>query len=338
MKFRGLIALVILTSCMSGEEKKNAYLLEGNEALRTGFYRIALQKYKDALSIDSCYADAFNNIGVLYAERNSTGLALDYYSQALRCDQDFIPAYLNRAKLLYESNQLFSALNDLEIVNRLQPDSAYVLFSLGLVNTRLREFETAYSNFDQAAKLDQTNPEPFINKATTLYYLGRDDEAEALLTQALEAYPREGEPWNGLSTLNVKNGNLTLALEQVNKAIELNPAEAYYLNNRGYIRLLMNQPDSAVLDIDESLAMNSRNSWVYRNKGIYYFQKGETQDALRLLKQSYDMDPFTENVASYIAEVYLSTGSVAEACDWIKIAMENSEPMINSLTKPTCIE
>jgi len=49
--------------------------------------------------------------------------------------------------------------------------------------------------------------------------------------------------------------------------------------------------DKAETDINQSIELDPYNGWAYRNKGIFYFMKGDYPSAQRLLVQAEKMDP-----------------------------------------------
>ena len=138
--------------------------------------------------------------------------------------------------------------------------------------------------------------------------------------------------------IDIRRQQLDSALYKANKALEIQPTEAYYLNNRGYVQLLRGNLEAGLADINESIAYNSDNSWAYRNKGWYYYLTEEYADALRLLNQAYTMDPFTEHIGRMLGETYLATDNKELACEWFAIALKNNEPGASTLKKMHCDE
>ena len=140
--------------------------------------------------------------------------------------------------------------------------------------------------------------------------------AERDFRQALDMPSAKAEAWNGLSLIDLENGDLGSSLEKLNRAITFQPQESFYLNNRGYVHLLLGNLEQAEADINESIALNSGNAWAYRNKGWYYYLRGEIDDATRLLLQAWEMDPFVREVPRMLGDIYSRQGDVKEACEW----------------------
>jgi Flp pilus assembly protein TadD len=74
-----------------------------------------------------------------------------------------------------------------------------------------------------------------------------------------------------------EEGKYKEALPLVEKAIFLKPAQAYYLNNKGYILLQLGKLDEAKETIEHSLRIESENAFAIRNLGLYFQKKGDTK-------------------------------------------------------------
>jgi tetratricopeptide (TPR) repeat protein len=72
--------------------------------------------------------------------------------------------------------------------------------------------------------------------------------------------------------------------------------------------------DKGKEDIDLSISLDPYNAWAYRNKGLYYLMTNNTKEAIRLLEQAVDMDPFVENLYLYLGRAYLTSGDKGKAC------------------------
>ena len=70
--------LLLLVACADSKEARlQKFLLKGNVALKERNYEQASYYYGEALKVDACYADAWNNLG--YFLVNSSGDALCEY-------------------------------------------------------------------------------------------------------------------------------------------------------------------------------------------------------------------------------------------------------------------
>lgn len=315
-----LLFSLFLSCGKDNETQKQRFLIRGNEALKQQNYREAKRFYDEAINLDSCYAPAINNLGILAYEAGRYGEAVLSYDRSIDCDPSFLDAQINRANAFYELNELYRALDDLAYVEKQRPDTLYVHFMKGLVYTKMRKYEEALSAFHKTVALDSSNAEAWINRGSVYYYLGQLDKAETDLNYALQLDPLESNAYNALALVEIDRANYDQALEFVNKALDFEPLQPYFLNNRGFIYLMKDDFESAAQDINRSIALDPNNPWSFRNKGWYYFKTGSYEEAIRLLEQALKLDPYVTDGHVFLAKAYWAAGQREKACAELALA------------------
>jgi tetratricopeptide (TPR) repeat protein len=111
----------------------------------------------------------------------------------------------------------------------------------------------------------------------------------------------------------------------ISRVLRLKPNDPYFLNNRGYVFLMMGEKEQALADINQSIMTDPGNAWAYRNKGIYHLQNGDAPNAIRLLTQALDMSDFIEQGHYYLAQAYLANKEKQKACEHFRQAFEFHE-------------
>src|SRR5947207_3169549 len=135
-----LLPFVLLACGESTETRMQRFLLQGNDMVEKKNYKEAEEYYKQVLKLDSCYAEAWNNMGTLYYNQKKYREALDNYMHALACKRDYTNAYFNRANTYYELHEYYNALQDLDHFMTVKRDTVSAFFLQGLIYTRMRKF------------------------------------------------------------------------------------------------------------------------------------------------------------------------------------------------------
>lgn len=332
------LAVLTLVSCAeSTETKQQWFLLKGNKALAGGDANQARMYFQEALKVNPCFADALNNLGTIDYDAGHYQQALEQYDKALQCQSAFLPAYFNRANTLYETKEYYRALADLDILQKAKPDSGRVYFLRGLVLTRMRKYSEALEAFTTALQKDSSAMvDAMVNRATVRYYLHQLEEAEQELREAEKLGGQEGNVYNTLAMIQSDKGQFDSALLLIERALQAEPEEPYFLNNRGYIYLRMGKLVEAERDINQSLSGDPYNPWAYRNKGIFYLEKGDGPLAVRLLQQAYGMDEFIDKIHFYRAQAFLLNGQQNEYCSEIKKSVEADEGAVTDKDRKAC--
>ncbi len=329
------LLLALAFGCSETKEARlQGFLEKGNEMVKRQNFPEALDYYQEAIKLDSCYADAWNNIGILQFRQGKMLQALASINQALFCRSGFTNAYYNRARIFYELKNYANAAHDIEQVYKVYPDSSTIHFMRGLIQTGLKEYKQSIESFLKAGEQDSLNAEIFVNLGSAYYFSNDFIQAEKYLKEALKLNPEEVFAYNTLSLIEIARKDYLRALELINTALKMEGDNPYLLNNRGYIYLLTDTLDAALADINMSIRLDTENAWAYRNKGIYNLKTGKYEDAVRLFNQAIKMDSNVEPVYFYLSEAYLQSGKWEEACKAWKESANRDEEGRSTTMKP----
>jgi tetratricopeptide (TPR) repeat protein len=106
------VPCLMLISCLDSKETKlQRFLIQSNDMVKKQNIEQAERFLLEALKIDSCFADAWNNLGTIYFDQRKYDEAIHYYDNAVQCDPGFFDGYFNRANAAFELNEHYRALN-----------------------------------------------------------------------------------------------------------------------------------------------------------------------------------------------------------------------------------
>lgn len=107
---------------------------KGNHLAFKGKYDEAILMYQKITNIDSRYADAFYNIGLIYMEQNKVKEAHNHFNIAIETDPLLIMAYFYRGKASELQGDISSAKNDYQQVLKMSPNFERAKEALALLN------------------------------------------------------------------------------------------------------------------------------------------------------------------------------------------------------------
>lgn len=101
-----------------------------------------------------------------------------------------------------------------------------------------------------------------------------------LWSDAIEKAPKKARPYNGRGLVYYRQGNFDKALEDFNKALEINPDFTLALQNRGNLYQKREEYEKAIEDFTKITKIDKYNRSVYNNRANSYYKTGQYQKAI----------------------------------------------------------
>lgn len=174
------------------------------------------------------------------------------------------------------------------------------------LNSRYAESAEAYS---KALRLSPSSVEGISGLAQTYSMMGRTDDAERLLKQAIASDPRRKDDAILLGDLSMRAGDYTGALDWLNRAERIQPgARSELLLAISYQHLKQMDQANHYLELAEHRDPN--NPDVERSMAGYYRETGNYSDAIAALKQIHSPKP---DAVAELAYTYELDGKLDES-------------------------
>lgn len=311
-----IVLLFALNACSDQEQQKQQLLLKGNQALEIQDYEQAIFYFQQAAKMDSCFASAYNNIGTVYLRTGRPEIALTWYDSAVACSPsgEFL---LNRANAHLENKSWNLALADVDRTLQLHPDTVPALALKGVVLSSARRFDEALAVLDRAIAVAPGQPDNWVNRGVVRYQQHDFPAARNDLRTALRLDSTHADAKNTLSMVLTELGQPDSALVLVNQALAVRPRHPYYLNNRGWIELVRGNWNNARRDIDNSLAIDPSNAWAMRNSGILLLQNKDAKGAETLFRKAWQADSTADRVGWLLGVALVRQDKRGEGCRWL---------------------
>ena len=128
-------------------------------------------------------------------------------------------------------------------------------------------------------------------------------------------------------------GDYSGALEDYNKAIEINPNNARIYSNRGLTKNSLKDYSGAIEDFNKSIEINPTNSYPYYNTGIAKYNLQDYSGALESYNKAIDLDPnYTDAYFNRsLTKAYLGNfiGSLMDSDYTIKLNPNYAQAYVN---------
>jgi tetratricopeptide (TPR) repeat protein len=277
----------------------------------------ARDTFTKVLEIDKNNRQALSALGYLARDGGDTKLAENYFSRAIAAHpKDYAP-YLALGDLYTAERKFQEAQANYERAYERMPTNAMIIagganaaieshnldiaqhwFERGndkinaspQVQRERERYLTFKGQYDEAAKLGYNVIAKLPNDregvdylAYDLYYLGRYDEAIALVKKYEPLLPKDKDLPLIAGNVYAHNGDHEAALNNYTRALELDPQMAAGYADRGFVYNDVKQPGKGVKDFETALQLEPGNGEAHLGMAYSYLQLHRPKPALSQL-------------------------------------------------------
>lgn len=183
----------------------------------------SVDHYEKALTLKPDFAEAAHNLGEALRASGRLEDAIAAYRRALDIRPDLVQSHNSLALMLKESGQLEEAIEACEKAIAINPKYAEAHSNLGNIHQLARRHDQAIPAYRRAIELRPEFTVIRANLAEACRALGRLDEAEALLTEALGRDPAMLRAYVDLGIVLLQKGAREAALESCDACLARAP-------------------------------------------------------------------------------------------------------------------
>lgn len=218
-------AVKILKEAISSDKTDYSSRLNlGNIYLSLGDIERAEKLYDQAFDLQQDSPLLWNNMGLIYLQKNQVEKAVEHFVTALKLDPTFQDANLNMAELQF----LYHKYDDAFIFARNalhQGDKdAKVFFMLGKIERARGQFRKAASNFAQAIAVNSQFVEAKLELGLTIIQLGEYSHAQSIFRDILQNNSDMPYAHYGLGASAYFLEDYSLAEKALKKATKMDPS------------------------------------------------------------------------------------------------------------------
>lgn len=218
-----------------------------------------------------------------------------------------------------------TAIENFNILSRLDPDNHNTYFFRGIAKYNLGDFRGALEDFDRAIELNPVFTDAYHYRGITLSRIGKYDEALEDLGEAIDLRPGfiplyfsrgvtyflsqqfvkavndfnrfiRQEPEESTAYLNrgasyLFLGDTLKALDDYNEAIDLDRFDPEGYIRRGRLYAMEGKPELALKDMDMAISLDTANTFAYFNRAILRHEQRDIKGAMSDLNRVLEDDP-----------------------------------------------
>ena len=220
----------------------NTFLTLANVCFIQEDYKAMEEAANKAIAIEEGNAVAHYLLGKACKGQNDDLMSIAHLTKAITLKDDFIEARLLRAEALLKLKQYKETLEDIDAVLAQNPEEETAILLRGKVREANGQAEEAETDYRLVTEINPFNEQAYL--CLGLLYINQKKLTEAigLFDEAIELNPNFAEAYKERGRAKLLNGDKEGSVEDMKKALELNPKEEARLN--GEFKSLEPKPET----------------------------------------------------------------------------------------------
>ncbi|KAI4463823.1 tetratricopeptide repeat protein 6 [Holotrichia oblita] len=209
--------------------KVNALIKRGSLYLQLDNSEQCLIDFNAAAELGPEISDVYHHRGQVYLLSDKTEAAREDFEKAVKLNPDFAIAVVQKSYANYryalvaqDAGMLVEAMTSFKNATKKFPNCSEAFVLYAQVLTERQEFEEAETLYLKAAEIEPKNASILVHRGVLhLQWKADIDKAIDLMKSAIEVDEKCEFAYETLGTVEVQRGNLVIAIDYFNKAIQL---------------------------------------------------------------------------------------------------------------------
>jgi tetratricopeptide (TPR) repeat protein len=185
----------------------------------------------------------------------------------------------------------------------LDPRRPEIFLYLGMAHYRATRYDRAVRAYEEGLALDDGHKDLHFQLGVAFEKQGRFDQAVSEFRRVITIDPKHAEAYNYVGYMFAEKGiRLDEAERLIQKALELEPENGYYIDSLGWAYYQQGRYVEAVRELRRAveLTRGKEDPVIYDHLGEAYLKAGDEPSALSAWEKSLELDPSNDSVRQKI--------------------------------------
>ena len=285
LRARSLLGEINLVNAKYEEaEKEFSKMIELNNDTFEGYFNMARMEFargdydkciehcKMGLQIKPTDVRIHNVLGMAHVKKGMLDKAVMEFNKIIDINSDFVPAYLNLAKINLKLNQPGVAEILYKTALQLKPDTVEARLGLGVSYALMGNHTNAIAEFEVVREKHPDNVSIHISLSRSYFALGENNKAQEAVLNALKLEAKSPIANSLLANIYVRSENIPKAINQLKPILLDNPefTDAYGL---GILYMDNGEYDNAISVYKQGIENFPDNAFLWCNLSVAYMMK-----------------------------------------------------------------
>ncbi len=275
-----------------GNAGADGHLCLGLVAAGTGNYEQAANEYRNAIELEPTTNDGYLGLAIAYAKLNRLSDAGHTYQQAISLNPNSTRAHQELGIFYLQQAEYSKAADVFQQAIRLNPENYLNYSNLGVAYMFLGNHAGAIAALEKSLQLRPTAG-AYANLGTAFYQSRHFAQAASNYRQAIKFDDKDPDMWGNLASALLYDGQRAQAMDAFRKQLELlkqqlqvNPQDAERQGDVASCYAILGDRENAVTHLSRSLELGHSNKELLFNAAVVYNDLGETGVALEWLQKA----------------------------------------------------
>lgn len=261
---------------------------------------------KKAIRYNTCDYSAYFHLGEYYKNQGCYSDAIKNFKYAVKINPKYSPAYLNLAICYYELQEYNYSQLALSQYNDLCNESDFVLYFSAKLDEAMCNFVSAKTKIDKAIAIcDKSEYRLELGK---IDYSLEDYQSALGIFQGLLKDNCSAENFNYVGLCNYMLKNLEIAIENFNKAVEIDGLRPIYYYNLAQCYKALKDQNNYVKYYNSAVGINPINYQDYLDLSCINFENSNQTGAINFLDAAIVKYPCSKELYLQKLKIYESIG------------------------------
>ena len=216
----------------------------------------------------------------IYSNEKNFKIALNKLNRIQKNSFMFLYSRIKKYKILKIIDKNKSNLL-LKSIQKKYPNNQQLLFLIANNYRDQNKCNKAIKVYNKLIKQNENNYKYNYLKAICLDKLNKWEDSKKILVKLISENPNDAYALNYLSySMAIRNEDLIKAKKLINKALEIEKNNGFFLDTLGWIQFKLNDVDKAVRSLQLAIELEPNNSEIIDHLGDIYYKIGRKKEAI----------------------------------------------------------
>ena len=239
----------------------------------------------------------------IFLEQGNYEQALSEVINAIRIDADFVELWVYLGFIAIERQDYDLAEYAFAEAAYRGGDLSQIFYLLGAIAETRETLVTAYHYYQKSLQENSRNLSALQSLAGITSELDRDDETFRIFQRILEIDTLNAVALNYVGyTYAEQNDSLDYALQLVNRALEIDRDNGYYIDSRGWILYMMGRYEEAVAELRKASEI-VEDAVIYEHLGDALRQLHQSDNARKAYEKALELEPHNHSLREKLLQL-----------------------------------